>query len=238
MKISSFLIIFSIISVFKPCSGFVTHRTGCVIKNHGLFSNNRESDGERVNRDKMASNLPQLPPVGESILPLAANNNTYFSSSFLSSFSSSDMKEKTASFEASQDAFAQTESSESNNSLDGEKKTPVAFVGSRKFSLSYTCKCCGTRNNHLVSRKAYNEGVVITVCKGCKAKHWIADNLNWSRYSEDGFDGQRNIEEYMESQGKGDDINRVSKDVWELEEMLHKTGSNDLQKENQDRGFE
>lgn len=102
---------------------------------------------------------------------------------------------------------------------EGERKTPVAFVGSGKFEMQYTCKLCETRNSHKVSRLAYRKGVVIAVCKGCKGKHLIADNLGWSNYL-GGFDGEKNIEEFLEGQGRGEDVNRVSPEVWNLENML------------------
>mmetsp|Transcript_19880 Transcript_19880/g.24540 ORF Transcript_19880/g.24540 Transcript_19880/m.24540 type:complete len:229 (-) Transcript_19880:238-924(-) len=103
--------------------------------------------------------------------------------------------------------------------LGQKEKTPVAFVGSRKFELQYTCKICNTRNSNKVSRHAYRNGVVISVCKGCQGKHLIADNLGWSNYI-GGFDGDENIEEFLENQGRGDEVNRVSKDIWELEELF------------------
>ncbi len=53
------------------------------------------------------------------------------------------------------------------------------------------------------------------------SKHLIADNLGWSKFWGDyGFDGKTNIEEYMEKKGRGDEVNRVSKDVFHLEQVL------------------
>lgn len=119
-----------------------------------------------------------------------------------------------------------------------EKKTPVAFVGSQKFELQYTCKLCGTRNSHKVSRHAYTKGVVIAVCKGCKGKHLIADNLGWSGYI-DGFENDgNNIEEYLNNQGRGEDINRVSPDVWKLENDLEKSKQYDVNRHNTTRDDE
>ena len=67
--------------------------------------------------------------------------------------------------------------------------------------------------------KAYRNGVVIAVCKGCMAKHLIADNLGWSEFIPHGE--AKNIEDYMESVGKGEEVNRVTKDVFDLETMLY-----------------
>jgi len=100
---------------------------------------------------------------------------------------------------------------------------PVANVVSEKFELQYTCKICETRNFHRVSRIAYRTGVVICCCKGCTAKHLIADNLGWHNYI-GGFEGDSNIEEYMATRGMGGEVNRVTEDVFELEKLLDKTG--------------
>ncbi len=75
-------------------------------------------------------------------------------------------------------------------------------------------------NFKLIKFIAYTKGVVITVCKGCMTKHLIADNLGWSKFwGTDGFEGNTNIEEYMDDIGKGDEVNRVSKDVFHLEQL-------------------
>lgn len=81
-----------------------------------------------------------------------------------------------------------------------------------KFALQYTCNVCDHRNSIIVSRKAYREGIVIAVCKGCGNKHWIADNLDPTL-------ADNNIEEYFESRGLGDTVNRVTEEVFEIERV-------------------
>lgn len=62
---------------------------------------------------------------------------------------------------------------------------------------------------------------MITVCKGCNTRHLIADNLGWSKHwGSGGFDGNSNIEEFMDDKGRGNEVNRVSKDVFNLEKIL------------------
>jgi len=99
----------------------------------------------------------------------------------------------------------------------GDDAKPVAFVGSQKFELQYTCNICETRNSIKVSRLAYRKGLVIARCKECDSKHLIADNIGWIG----GFNGDTSIEEYYETVGRGDEVNRVSKDVFKLEETLY-----------------
>ena len=88
----------------------------------------------------------------------------------------------------------------------------VANFVNPKFALQYTCKVCNTKNRVVVSRQAYREGMVIVVCKGCDNKHWIADNLDPTL-------SHSNIEEYLESCGKGDTVNRVTEEVYEIERV-------------------
>ena len=55
--------------------------------------------------------------------------------------------------------------------------------------------------------------VVIAICKGCTAKHWIADNLDPTL-------SDTNIEEYFVSQGKKEEqVTRVNGDVYEIERI-------------------
>ena len=91
---------------------------------------------------------------------------------------------------------------------------------------------------HFLFSLAYTKGVVIAVCKGCKGKHLIADNLGWSGYI-DGFENDgNNIEEYLNNQGRGEDINRVSPDVWKLENDLEKSKQYDVNRHNTTRDDE
>ena len=60
------------------------------------------------------------------------------------------------------------------------------------------------------------------MCKGCSSKHLIADNLGWSKFAGGFTEGETNIEEYFEARGQGGTVNRVSKDVWELENLYYR----------------
>jgi len=48
----------------------------------------------------------------------------------------------------------------------------------------------------------------------------IADNLGWTKYP-GGFNDANNIEEFMETIGRGEEVNRVSPEVFDLEMMIH-----------------
>jgi len=113
------------------------------------------------------------------------------------------------------------------------------FVASRKFQLQYTCNVCDTRNAHSVSRVAYLQGVVIARCKGCQSQHLIADNLGYTG----GFPGanETTIEEYFAGRGEhGGRVNRVSKEVFDLEHILqgHNAESGAIMGENGELALE
>jgi protein import protein ZIM17 len=59
---------------------------------------------------------------------------------------------------------------------DDPFKASVNIGLSERFSLAYTCCKCDTRNLVSVSRVAWTTGLVIGKCRGCDAKHMLADN--------------------------------------------------------------
>ncbi|VEU20258.1 DEKNAAC101197 [Brettanomyces naardenensis] len=62
--------------------------------------------------------------------------------------------------------------------------------------LAFTCKKCGTRSSHIISKQAYQTGSVLVQCPGCKNRHLIADHLDIFH------DGKINIEDIMKAQGQ------------------------------------
>lgn len=77
------------------------------------------------------------------------------------------------------------EKHENNNSSNTHRKPIIsksmggAGVGipDADMAMIFTCKKCKTRSYKKFTKHAYNKGVVIVQCPGCKNLHLIADNI-------------------------------------------------------------
>ncbi|KAL4955544.1 DNL zinc finger-domain-containing protein [Aspergillus filifer] len=45
------------------------------------------------------------------------------------------------------------------------------------YQLTFTCKPCGERSTHRISKHGYHRGTVLIRCPGCENRHVISDNL-------------------------------------------------------------
>lgn len=104
--------------------------------------------------------------------------------------------------------FARTQANLSNSPQDNHEdfKQPLAKIEG-KLKLMFTCKKCNHRTSKLISKVAYEKGVVIVRCDGCKNNHLIADNLGWFEEMKK----TRNIEKFLMS--KGETVKRITNDV-------------------------
>ena len=110
----------------------------------------------------------------------------------------------------------------SSDSINNEsEKVPLGELKNRKLALAFTCKVCNTRNTKLISKQAYEKGVVLVKCEGCSNHHLIADNLGW--WEDYGGQGIHNIEAILSA--KGESIRRIANEsenaaISELTEQL------------------
>ncbi|XP_053977145.1 uncharacterized protein LOC128875531 [Hylaeus volcanicus] len=88
-----------------------------------------------------------------------------------------------------------------------------------KLKLAFTCKRCSHRNNNIISKLAYEKGVVIVRCNGCKNNHLIADHLGW--FTE--MKAYRNIERLLAA--KGETVTKILNDVEGYVEVVPKEKS-------------
>ncbi|XP_003401388.1 uncharacterized protein LOC100651857 [Bombus terrestris] len=98
-----------------------------------------------------------------------------------------------------------SELSEENKEEDSNKHILGKVVG--KLKVMFTCKKCNYRNGKVISKLAYEKGVVIIRCDGCKNNHLIADNLGW--FEE--LKNKRNIEKILAA--KGETVRKIQNDV-------------------------
>ncbi|XP_076242372.1 uncharacterized protein LOC143184202 [Calliopsis andreniformis] len=76
-----------------------------------------------------------------------------------------------------------------------------------KLKLIFTCKCCNYRNGKIISKLAYEKGLIIVRCDGCKNNHLIADNLGWFEEMKN----TKNIEKFLAL--KGESVRRIQNNV-------------------------
>ncbi|KAJ7780171.1 DNL zinc finger-domain-containing protein [Mycena maculata] len=72
-----------------------------------------------------------------------------------------------------------------------------------KLSLTFTCTAdgCAQRSTHQFSKQAYESGLVLVQCPGCKNRHLIADHLGWFKESTE--EGKlRTIEDILRARGE------------------------------------
>lgn len=101
-----------------------------------------------------------------------------------------------------------------------------------RLSLTFTCTAenCNTRSTHQFTKRAYEKGIVLIECPGCKTRyvpksgvattshhrvtirrHLIADNLGWFKESTE--DGKlRNVEDLLRTRGESIRRGRLNAD--------------------------
>ncbi|KAL4911084.1 DNL zinc finger-domain-containing protein [Aspergillus multicolor] len=64
------------------------------------------------------------------------------------------------------------------------------------YQLTFTCKPCGERSSHRVSKHGYHRGTVLIQCPSCKNRHVISDHLNIF------FDRSKTLDDLLEERGQ------------------------------------
>eukprot|EP00929_Paragymnodinium_shiwhaense_P000496 TRINITY_DN100733_c0_g1_i1.p1 TRINITY_DN100733_c0_g1~~TRINITY_DN100733_c0_g1_i1.p1 ORF type:complete len:269 (-),score=21.76 TRINITY_DN100733_c0_g1_i1:63-869(-) len=69
-----------------------------------------------------------------------------------------------------------SDSDRPSTSASSKGPVPLARVALRRFKILFGCKICDYKNSYMMSRLAYNEGIVIATCQGyCRNRHLISD---------------------------------------------------------------
>lgn len=122
-----------------------------------------------------AQRLPQRLP-GLSLATIRYNSN--------SGSSSSGEKPLT-----DREASAQTDAqNEEQNRLRREQEPA--------YQITFTCKPCGDRSSHRMSKHGYHKGTVLIRCPSCENRHVISDHLNIF------FDKKTTLEDILKQDGR------------------------------------
>lgn len=81
---------------------------------------------------------------------------------------------------------------ENRDHTDSKKSEAVIGEMKQRLAIIFTCRVCSQRQTKTFSKKAYETGIVIIECEGCKNRHLIADNLGWFNH----FDGRYAFSSY------------------------------------------
>lgn len=107
--------------------------------------------------------MPQLRHQSTNSLPDPSANQAQPNQSESASESASGSTSETASEPAS-------DSSNPVSPADRIKTVP-------HYEIVFTCKPCGTRSKHRISKQGYHHGSILISCPGCRNRHVISDHL-------------------------------------------------------------
>lgn len=73
-----------------------------------------------------------------------------------------------------------------SNTDETDSSSQSQALGSleKRLAIQFTCKVCDHRQTKTFTKHAYEKGIVIVECDGCKNRHLIADNLSWFSHVE------------------------------------------------------
>ncbi|KAE8353598.1 DNL zinc finger-domain-containing protein [Aspergillus coremiiformis] len=63
------------------------------------------------------------------------------------------------------------------------------------YEITFTCRPCGERSSHRLSKQGYHRGTVVIRCPSCKNRHIISDHLNIF------YDKKTTLEDILAEQG-------------------------------------
>lgn len=64
------------------------------------------------------------------------------------------------------------------------------------YRITFTCKPCGHRSEHRMSKQGYHRGTVLIQCPGCQSRHVMSDHLGVF------FDKKTTLEDLLKEKGQ------------------------------------
>ncbi|PLB55410.1 DNL zinc finger domain protein [Aspergillus steynii IBT 23096] len=150
------------------------------------------------------STRPSLVPASVTS-PLTIQHTRFLSSTTIRQNSSKPLTDQDAS--AARDA----ENEEQNRKRREEEPA---------YQIVFTCKPCGERSSHRMSKHGYHKGTVLIRCPSCQNRHVISDHLNIF------FDQKTTLEDILAERGSKLTRGYVDGDMefWD-DGVAHKRGS-------------
>ena len=170
------------ISIMRASSGLLS---GLRALNHSLSrtaiarTSSRPFSQSALNRPSTSSTYPQRPLQRLPAVPFSAVR-------YNSSSSSSSSGERPL---TNHQTIAQTDAqNEEQNRLRREQEPA--------YQITFTCKPCGNRASHRMSKHGYHKGTVLIRCPSCHNRHVISDHLNIF------FDKKTTLEDILKQDGR------------------------------------
>ncbi|KAK4098842.1 zf-DNL-domain-containing protein [Parathielavia hyrcaniae] len=70
-----------------------------------------------------------------------------------------------------------TQPNQRTSTNNSNNNNPANVLQQPHYELTFTCRPCGTRSRHRVSKQGYHHGTVLIACPSCRNRHVIADHL-------------------------------------------------------------
>lgn len=87
-----------------------------------------------------------------------------------------------------------------NNRTESEAEREAQNAERRKneeaYKITFTCKPCGERSSHRMSKQGYHRGTVLIQCPSCKNRHVMSDHLGVF------FDKGTTVEDLLKQKGQ------------------------------------
>ncbi|KAJ5234236.1 uncharacterized protein N7469_003404 [Penicillium citrinum] len=84
----------------------------------------------------------------------------------------------------------------SETDAEREKQNQERRQGEEAYQITFTCKPCGERSSHRMSKQGYHRGTVLIQCPSCKNRHVMSDHLGIF------FDKSTTLEDLLKEQGQ------------------------------------
>ncbi|KAJ5302006.1 hypothetical protein PENANT_c050G00198 [Penicillium antarcticum] len=88
-------------------------------------------------------------------------------------------------------APSQTETDAEREAQNAERRK-----NEEAYRITFTCKPCGHRSEHRMSKQGYHRGTVLIQCPGCQSRHVMSDHLGVF------FDKKTTLEDLLKEKGQ------------------------------------